>query len=82
MLITHKKAFGIYPRDTFDNEIFSVDEADTLKEAVTLVQKHYGDRIFCLDWTTYLVMLMREDGADQVNIVDQKGNIVQCFKVG
>ena len=68
-MITHKKEFGIYHWDTFDNEIILIDEADTLSQATEKVYKKYGERI-------------RVDGADQVDIVDKKGNIVHIFKVG
>ena len=67
--IQHTKKFGIYHWDTFDNETFKIDEADSLVEAEDKVKKRYGDRI-------------RDTGADQVDIVDLKGNIVRVFKVG
>jgi len=69
MTIQHKKEFGIYHWDTFDNETILIDEADTIKQAVKKVEKRYGDRI-------------RSDGADQVDIVDSKGNIKKKFNVG
>ena len=69
MPIQHKKAFGIYHCDTFDNVTLLIDEAKTYKEAEEKVQKHYGDRI-------------RGSGADQVDIVDKKGNVVRSYKVG
>ena len=64
----HKRAFGIYHWDTFDNETLLVDEADTLKEAQDKVVDKYGKRI-------------SESGADQVDIVDQEGNILAKYKV-
>ena len=64
----HKKAFGIYHWDTFDNETFLVDEADSLNEAQKKVLDKYGSRISA-------------SGSDQVDIVDQKGNIVAKYKV-
>lgn len=69
MPIQHKKKLGIYHWDTFDNETLLIDEADTLTQARAKVRKRYGDRI-------------RVSGADQVDIVDKAGNIVECFKVG
>ncbi|MCK9458247.1 MAG: hypothetical protein M0R80_01175 [Proteobacteria bacterium] len=68
-MIKHKKKFGIYHWDTFDNETILIDEANTQQEAEDKVQKRYGDRI-------------RSIGADQVDIVDKKGNIVKKFSVG
>ena len=68
-MITHKKKFGIYHWDTFDNETILVGEADTLIEAEGFVQKKYGDRI-------------RPTGADQVDIVDSKGNIIKKYPIG
>ena len=68
-MITHKKAFGIYYWDTFDNETDLVAEADTFPEAEKKVQKKYGKRI-------------GGHGADRVDIVDLKGNVVAKFAVG
>jgi hypothetical protein len=68
MPIEHKKPFGIYHWDTFDNETFLISEAKTLKEAIAKVYKRYGDRI-------------QNNGADQVDIVDLEGNIVKKFAV-
>lgn len=69
MPISHTKPFGIYHWDTFDNETFLVDEADTLAEAEKKVAKQYEGRI-------------RSTGADQVDIVDKQGNIVRKYPVG
>ena len=68
-MIEHTKELGIYHWDTFDNETLLVDEADTLNEAVEKVETRYKGRI-------------RDDGADQVDIVNSKGDIVRKFKVG
>lgn len=68
-MITHTKNFGIYHWDTFDNETFLVDQADSLQEAQNIVLEKYKGRI-------------SGQGADQVDIVDLKGNIVAKFKVG
>jgi hypothetical protein len=69
MPIQHKKEFGVYHWDTFDNETILIDEADTLNEAREKVQKKYKNRISA-------------SGADQVDIVDRAGNIVEKFSVG
>jgi hypothetical protein len=68
-MIEHKKEFGIYHWDTFDNETFLVDEADTLQEAQDKVQEKYKGRI-------------RSTGADRVDIVDKRGNVVDKYSVG
>jgi len=67
--IEHTKEFGIYHWDTFDNETYMVDEADTLEQAEAMVKEKYGSRI-------------RSSGADQVDIVDRKGNLVRSYRVG
>lgn len=68
MSISHKKEFGIYHWDTFDNETILVDEADTLEEAKQKVINKYDKRI-------------KKSGADQVDIVDSKGNIVEKYPI-
>jgi hypothetical protein len=68
-MITHKKKYGIYHWDTFDNETILVGEVDTAVEAIEFVNDKYGDRI-------------RRTGADRVDIVDLKGNVLQKFSVG
>lgn len=68
MPIEHKKSLGIYHWDTFDNETFLVHESDNLADANEWIQAHYGSRI-------------QGHGADQLDVVDSKGNIVQKFKV-
>lgn len=67
-MITHKKDFGIYHWDTFDNETILVDEDSTLEGAVDKVMEKYAGRI-------------SPNGADQVDIVDKDGNIVSKFRV-
>ena len=69
MAISHKKNFGIYHWDTFDNVTILIDEANTLKEAEKKVRERYGDRI-------------KASGADQVDIVDKYGKIIGAYKVG
>lgn len=68
-MISHKKQFGIYHWDTFDNTTILIDEKDTLEQAHAFVQERYKGRI-------------GPTGADQVDIVDQNGNIVDAYKVG
>lgn len=67
-MISHKKKFGIYHWDTFDNKTILVDEANTEDEAVEKIKKKYTERI-------------SKDGADQVDIVDRDGNIIFKYKV-
>ncbi len=67
-MIEHKKEFGIYHWDTFDNETMLIDEADTMPEAQTKVNDKYGNRI-------------SSDGADRVEIVDSKGSVVAKFQI-
>ena len=72
-MITHKKAFGIYHWDTFEQDpedaTLLVDEASTLPEAEKKVRKKYGNHI-------------GGHGADRVDIVDKVGNVVKSFQVG
>ena len=68
MAITHTKEFGIYHWDTFDNETFLVGEANTLPEAITFVKGRYYNRI-------------SRSGADQVEIIDLKGNVVEKYHI-
>lgn len=68
MAITHKKKFGIYHWDTFDNETILVGEKDTLVEAKDFVQKKYGDRI-------------KPTGADQVDVVNLAGDILEKYSI-
>lgn len=69
MPIEHLKEYGVYHWDTFDNENFLVGEADTQEEAENLVKERYGDRI-------------RDNGADFVDIVNSKGDVVKKYAVG
>jgi len=68
-MITHKKQYGIYHWDTFDNETFQVGEADTMDEAEKLVKNRYGNRLGGC-------------GADRVDIVNRDGEIIVQYKVG
>lgn len=67
--ISHEKEFGIYHWDTFDNETWLVDEADTLEEAEEKVRNKYGDRI-------------SNNGADKVDIVNKNGDVIKNFSIG
>ena len=68
MAIQHTKKFGIYHWDTFDNVNLLIDETDNFKTAKEKVEKKYKGRI-------------ANNGADQVDIVDSTGKVVQSFKV-
>lgn len=68
MPIKHKKNYGVYHWDTFDNETILIDEADTLPQARKIVKEKYKGRIGA-------------HGADKVDIVDKNGNIVEQFCV-
>ena len=69
MAIEHTREFGIYYWDTFGDETILVGEADTKPEAQDFVAERYRGRI-------------RTNGADQVDIVDSKGNLVDKFRIG
>lgn len=66
------KAFRVFHWDTFDppgEDTIQIHDADTIEEAEAWIRGHYGDRL-------------RESGADKVDIVDQKGNVVRSWRVG
>jgi len=78
MGIQHKKEYGVYHWDTFDNVTLFVTkdwntgekaEFDSLEEANEFVRDHYGNSL-------------RKNGADRVDIVDSKGNIVRAYNCG
>jgi len=54
-----KKRFIVNHWDTFDNEDFTVGEADTREEADAIVEKEYAGRL-------------HQDGADVVQIYDRE----------
>lgn len=64
----HKKAFGLYHWDTFDNETWLVGEADTLIEARQLALDMYAGRI-------------QISGADRLDIVDKTGKVVEKYNL-
>lgn len=68
MAIQHTKEFGVYHWDTFDNETFLINEFDSLAAAEEYVKEKYKGRI-------------RSNGADQVDIVDNKGNLIRKYRV-
>jgi hypothetical protein len=65
----HKKEFGLYHWDTFDNRTILVGEAKTLQEAIRKVKEKYKDRL-------------KPDGADRVEIVNRLGSVVKKYNVG
>ncbi len=67
MPIEHTARFGIYHWDTVDDETMLLSQADTIKEAEEYVKKHC-----CVE--AY--------GADQVDIVDLRGNVIRTFPIG
>lgn len=67
-MITHKKKFGVYHWDTFDNETILMHQCNTQEAAEKYVQKHYGERI-------------SPNGADRVDIVDKKGAVLRTYTV-
>lgn len=68
MAVKHKKKFGIYHWDTFDNETLLIDEANTLEKAEKKVEEKYKGRISA-------------QGADKVEIVDKKGTVLKSYGV-
>lgn len=68
MPIQHKKNFGIYHWDTFDNETFFMGEGDTIAECCQVVLDKFGNQI-------------AGHGADRVEIVDKKGQIAAYFNI-
>jgi len=68
MPIEHKKQYGVYHWDTFDNETILMHEANDLETADKWVKEHYKGRISF-------------DGADRVDIVDKNGLVVGKFYV-
>ena len=67
MLIKHTKNFGVYYWDTFDNETFLEAEFDTVEAAMVMIFKRFNIKL---------------DGADQVDIVNKMGDVIDSFRVG
>ena len=61
--------FKVCHWDTFDNETLEIGRFDKLEGAVAFVSDRYKGRF-------------RSTGADQVDIVDCRGNVIRSFKVG
>lgn len=68
MAIKHKKEFGVYHWETFDNNTLLIGEADTISDASNIVEDKYKDRF-------------STSGADVVEIVDSKGNVRARYPV-
>jgi hypothetical protein len=66
--IQHKKPFGVYHWDTFDNNTILIAERCTHDAAIKFIKSTYKKRI-------------NLNGADRVDIVDKAGNVVQSYKV-
>ena len=64
-----KAPFVICHWDTFDNETIKIGEANTLDEAISFIEKKYGDRLDV-------------NGADKVEVIDLAGDIVHRQNVG
>lgn len=69
MELDHTKQYGIYYWNTSVDETLLVDEADSREEAEEKVKTEYGERIG------------PGGGPDQVDIVDQFGNLVRKYHV-
>lgn len=67
-MISHKKEFGVYYWDTFDNETILMDEFDKEDQAKEYIKNKYNDRI-------------GNRGADRVEIVNSKGMVVDHYSI-
>jgi len=65
--IKHTKEFGVYHWDTFDNETTFCSEFDKLEDAKSYITSNFNTM---------------KNGADQVDIIDLEGNVVEIFKIG
>ena len=68
-MISHKKKYGVYHWDTFDNETWLQFEDDSFQNCLDWVKEYYVDRI-------------RDSGADKVDIVDNEGDVKKSFRIG
>ena len=66
MGIEHKKEYGVYYWDIFDNIRFLKFETDSKLGALNYVNDNYGNKL-C--------------GADRVDIVDSEGNIIATYDI-
>lgn len=55
MPIEHKKQYGIYHWDTFDNETLVIGEADSLMEAESFVKKRYMVGLVITEQTKWIL---------------------------
>lgn len=62
-MISHTKKYGVYHWDTFDNTTLLMFEDDTFSNCFLFISDNYGKRV-------------HPDGADVVEIVTRKGNIM------
>ena len=67
-MISHKKEFGVYHWDTFDDVTLLIDEFDTLLESQGFIAKRWKGRL-------------KLNGANQVDIVDRVGTVVESHKI-
>lgn len=67
-MITHKKKFGVYHWDTFDNETILIKDFESFAQAEEFIRQRYGKRV-------------SGNGADRVEVVDQNGNIIAKYSV-
>lgn len=70
MPIQHQKEYGVYHWDTFDNETLLMFQADSMEEAEAYITEKYKSQ-----------GRIAGSGADRVEIVDSKGNIVVKYSV-
>lgn len=68
-MIEHAKEYGVYHWDTFDYETIMIFEDNDLEVCEEFVRERYKGRI-------------KPTGADQVDIVTRRGNIVRKYNVG
>jgi len=69
MVISRTKEFGVYHWDTFDDETLLIYQSDSLEDAKRFVFERYRGRI-------------GGNGADQVDIVNSRGDVLKTYLVG
>jgi hypothetical protein len=69
-MIRHKKKFGVYHWDTFDNHTTLVGECDSIQGADDIIQARYVS-----------TGRLSPDGADRVEVVDKNGNVLKSCTV-
>lgn len=70
MPVQHKKEFGVYHWDTFDNETLLLFETDSRDEADNFIIERYKKQ-----------GRISASGADKVEIVNRQGKILEAFNV-